>query len=511
MSKNKSVFNVISDYSWLLAVLIVFLVAAFAVNSQPSIQQPSACYIITPGVSCTQSILLSNSSSSTLMLVLTNQLGTNITFSSQSILSRPNLTSDYSIGKCTPSQASPGATILCRVKFSNYLEPLGSELNPTFNVVYNKCIKSACDSEVNTSGFATVTAQKYSNFIYFIRLNVIPANSSDILFQNISHTSGSVVGAIGGVSYDINISPSAHESFAGWSSNYNITISNPKSPQTTLTVSGNGTITAKFNEISTTITSIPTTLKSTVYTSLPMKTSTRQTSYSTTSTILTTPTISSTSITLTITSFSTTSSSTSISTSTSTTLSTTSTTSSSTSTSTTSSSTSTSTTSSSTSTSTTLSTTSTTSSTTVATVKITISITKSSFVGHTQVLLANNTYQYIQNMHPGEAVLSYNTKTGKFYTNTVVKVINFTVIGEYKINNLIGTDSGEVFYTSSGTWVHPNDLKIGDKILNPITNSWINVTSVAYLPEEITVYDVIGSSGNNFIVDGGYLADSTTL
>ena len=132
-------------------------------------------------------------------------------------------------------------------------------------------------------------------------------------------------------------------------------------------------------------------------------------------------------------------------------------------------------------------------------------------MGYTQVLLANNTYQYIQDIHPGEAVLSYNTKTGKFYTNTVVKVINFTVIGEYMINNLIGTDSGEVFYTSSGTWVHSNDLKIGDKILNPITNSWINVTSVAYLPEEITVYDIIGSSGNNFIVDGGYLADSTTL
>ena len=117
---------------------------------------------------------------------------------------------------------------------------------------------------------------------------------------------------------------------------------------------------------------------------------------------------------------------------------------------------------------------------------------------------------YIQNIRPGEALLSYNTKSGRFYTNTVVKVINFTVNGEYLINNLIGTDAGEVFYTSNGTWTHPNALKIGDKILDPITNSWINVTSITYTPGEVVVYDIIGSSGNNFIVDGGYLADTVT-
>ncbi len=153
--------------------------------------------------------------------------------------------------------------------------------------------------------------------------------------------------------------------------------------------------------------------------------------------------------------------------------------------------------------------TSTSTSTSVTTsVKATTSV--SSFVGGTQVLLANGTYGYIQDLQPGEAVLSYNVKSGNFYTNTVVKVINFTVNGEYLINNLIGTDSGEVFYTSSGTWVHPNDLKVSDKILDPLTNTWINVTSVTYTPSTVKVYDIIGSSGNDFVVDGGYLADVFT-
>ena len=125
--------------------------------------------------------------------------------------------------------------------------------------------------------------------------------------------------------------------------------------------------------------------------------------------------------------------------------------------------------------------------------------------------MANGTSIPISQIQPGEALLSYNTKSGKFYTNTVVKVINFTVNGEYLINNLIGTDAGEVFYTSNGTWIHPNDLKVGDKILNPITNSWINVTNVSYAPRPVMVYDIIGSSGNDFIVAGGYLADSVTL
>ena len=135
----------------------------------------------------------------------------------------------------------------------------------------------------------------------------------------------------------------------------------------------------------------------------------------------------------------------------------------------------------------------------------------SSLVAGTKVMMTNGTSIQISQIQPGESILSYNVKSGKFYTNTVVKVINFTVNGEYLINNLIGTDSGEVFYTSSGTWVHPNDLKVNDKILDPLTNTWIDVTSVSYIPSAVRVYDIIGSSGNDFVVDGGYLADAITL
>ncbi len=37
------------------------------------------------------------------------------------------------------------------------------------------------------------------------------------------------------------------------------------------------------------------------------------------------------------------------------------------------------------------------------------------------------------------------------------------------------------------------------------------ISSAAYIANTFRVYDIIGSSGNDFVVDGGYLADAITL
>lgn len=120
--------------------------------------------------------------------------------------------------------------------------------------------------------------------------------------------------------------------------------------------------------------------------------------------------------------------------------------------------------------------------------------------------MASGTTKQIKDIVPGDVVMSYDTATGKLYPNVVLKTINFTVHGEYIINNKVRTDGGEVFYTHDG-WVFASQLKVGDEILNPTTGAWIPVSSVSYENIYIKVYDIVCASGNSFMVDGGYLAD----
>ncbi len=108
---------------------------------------------------------------------------------------------------------------------------------------------------------------------------------------------------------------------------------------------------------------------------------------------------------------------------------------------------------------------------------------------------------------PGDIIISYDAATGKLYPEVVQRIVYFTVSESYKINNQVGTDGNELFYTERG-WVAASNLKVGDEILNPVNSQWIAVYSVTHSEGQYVVYDVIGNSGNSFMVDGGYLADT---
>ncbi len=136
-----------------------------------------------------------------------------------------------------------------------------------------------------------------------------------------------------------------------------------------------------------------------------------------------------------------------------------------------------------------------------------------SFVGSTQVLMADGTWKNIMNIKPGDVIESYNTKTNKEYPNVVIYVPIYTTKVLYTINSNLITDGLEVFYTdTNGTlqWVPASNLKVGENILNPLTGKYINVKTIYKTPTgnyTAYVYDIIGASGNDYIVNGGYLAD----
>jgi intein/homing endonuclease len=128
--------------------------------------------------------------------------------------------------------------------------------------------------------------------------------------------------------------------------------------------------------------------------------------------------------------------------------------------------------------------------------------------------MANGATEPIWAIKPGDIVLSYDPATNKFYPNVVVATVHYNVYQLYKINGKIITDSAELFFVDRNgqrEWVSAENLRVGDKLINPVTNEEILVSSIEVenLERPMVVYDLAGAQGNNFIADG-VLADSTS-
>lgn len=58
-------------------------------------------------------------------------------------------------------------------------------------------------------------------------------------------------------------------------------------------------------------------------------------------------------------------------------------------------------------------------------------------------------------------------------------------------------------YSTFQGWVlNPIDLRIGDMMFDPVTNSWILINSISTIQGHFKVYDVVTSSFNNYIANG---------
>ncbi len=123
--------------------------------------------------------------------------------------------------------------------------------------------------------------------------------------------------------------------------------------------------------------------------------------------------------------------------------------------------------------------------------------------------MANGTEVYINNVHAGDVLLSYNVQTRQFYPDVVQEIISYKVYQEYVINGVIGTDSQESFYvynpsTGKSGWLMAKDLAVGDEIYNPISGTYTTISTIDIIPvpNGVTVYDLFTTSGNNFLANG---------
>ena len=136
------------------------------------------------------------------------------------------------------------------------------------------------------------------------------------------------------------------------------------------------------------------------------------------------------------------------------------------------------------------------------------------FVGSTEILMANDTTEPISQIKPGDVVLSYDPETNTFYPNVIVATVHFPVSKLYIINGKIVTDANEIFFVSKNghrEWIAAANLRIGDKLIEPKTNGEIVISSIIVenLTTPVIVYDLLGAQGNNFIANG-VLADILT-
>ena len=126
----------------------------------------------------------------------------------------------------------------------------------------------------------------------------------------------------------------------------------------------------------------------------------------------------------------------------------------------------------------------------------------SSEVGQSLIVMANGSAEEVQNLKVGDMVLSYNLQTNKIVPAVVISIKSLYVNNEYIINNNLIVDSSEDLIVN-GTNMLAQNLKIGDKLFDPITKENITVTSIEIKRNvSIKMYDVNTAPIDDYIVNG---------
>lgn len=119
-----------------------------------------------------------------------------------------------------------------------------------------------------------------------------------------------------------------------------------------------------------------------------------------------------------------------------------------------------------------------------------------------------NGQKRVEQLSQGDAILGYNVTSGTWVKETV------TSNTATKVSAVLSIDSGllettltdQPLYVRNGTWtgwVHdPQNLSVGEQILDPLTGGWVTITSLRNLQGTFTVYDLRVTTLNDFVANG---------
>ncbi|MGA7476719.1 MAG: Hint domain-containing protein [Thermoplasmata archaeon] len=126
-------------------------------------------------------------------------------------------------------------------------------------------------------------------------------------------------------------------------------------------------------------------------------------------------------------------------------------------------------------------------------------------------ILTPTGYVPVQNLKPGHAVEEYDFSSRSLVQGTFTSG-NITHVNQaVNINNgwLALTPTDQPIFIKNSTfsgWLHdPQNLTTADSIFDPVTQTWIHVTSVKLVDLQATVYDVVTTYANNFVANGALL------
>jgi len=244
--KAQSAVEFLATYAWAFLILTIFIsvIIVLVTIKNPAGYSPSSCYI-TPELACSESIFASNPSGSIFAIVFSNNLGTNLTFSQNSIVVMPNYLNASYNGTCLPSYAPKGSAVVCSVNLAGISYSSGSQINPSFKIRYSICSnQNSCSVVYNTSGSASDTVAYGKNLISKVLLYT-NTGTGHIILGGTGYASNTVVMLINNVQYSIYAQPPNGYTFNSWIASTNLTVlSNAQS--SSVSAKGLGSLEATF-------------------------------------------------------------------------------------------------------------------------------------------------------------------------------------------------------------------------------------------------------------------------
>lgn len=126
----------------------------------------------------------------------------------------------------------------------------------------------------------------------------------------------------------------------------------------------------------------------------------------------------------------------------------------------------------------------------------------SCFLPGTEVLLADGSYKKIEEIGPGDQVMSYDTEAGKVIAKSVVaRTERVEDAGYYVLNKDLKATPNHLFY-GNGDWKKTHELKVGDSLLNP-NGEPVPIESIERVEVPATVYNLITEGPENYYVRMG--------
>jgi hypothetical protein len=129
--------------------------------------------------------------------------------------------------------------------------------------------------------------------------------------------------------------------------------------------------------------------------------------------------------------------------------------------------------------------------------ELVIGTTSGCFPAGTLVRIGDGGFKRIENVRPGDVLMTYDIGSDLFTTSPVKEVYLFDNNHYYVVNNKLKVTAGERFLTPEG-WKRAQYLKTGDYILS--ARRMKEVTSVTLVHEPVKVYNLHVANSHNFYV-----------